>query len=96
MTSFQVDYTQIATASTKVQTTSTAIESETAAMTTHLTELKASWRGTASTAFDSAYSEWLTAQATVRAALTSIATALSSAAVTYEEAESAAQGLFAR
>lgn len=96
MSSFEVDYTQVAAASTKVQATSTAIETETAAMTSHLTEMKASWRGTASVAFDSAYSEWLTAQATVRAALTSIATALSSAANTYEEAESAARGLFSR
>ena len=96
MSSFEVDYTQVAGAATKVQATSAAIETETAAMTTHLTEMRASWRGTASAAFEGAYTEWLSAQAAVRTALTSIATALSSAANTYEEAEASARGLFSR
>ena len=96
MSKYEVDSTRVALASTAVNGSVTAIRVEVGAMMRHLTDLQASWRGTASTQFTGAMAQWQSAQTQVEAALDAITASLGSAAQTYADAEAQATRLFMR
>ena len=93
---FQVDAAQIASASTQVGTSATTIRTEVAAMMRHLTELEASWQGSAAGSFSAVLADWGAAQRQVEEALDRIQGALAAASQHYEQAEAEANRLFAR
>ncbi|MFD1717524.1 WXG100 family type VII secretion target [Georgenia deserti] len=96
MAQFTVDSGEIVVAAQQTRTTTANIRSEVAAMMAHLITLQQSWTGTASQAFGACADQWRATQATVEASLEQVTMALDTAARTYDDAESAAQGLFAR
>jgi early secretory antigenic target protein ESAT-6 len=94
MSRYEVDSARVAQASAAVNGSVTAIRGEVTAMMRHLTDLQASWRGTASTSFTGVMSQWQGTQTRVEEALDAITAALGSAAQTYADAESQAARLF--
>ena len=96
MSRYEVDSAQVAQAAAGVQARTAAVRAEVSALQRQLTELQASWRGTAATAFTGVMTEWSATQARVEQALDHITTALQAAAQTYAEAESQASRLFLR
>ncbi len=95
MSRYEVDSARVAQASTAVNGSVTAIRAEVAAMMRHLTDLQASWRGGAATAFTGVMAQWQGTQTQVEASLDAITAALGSAAQTYADAETQASRLFA-
>lgn len=93
---YHVDAAQIATAAARTGHTAQTIRTEAAAMMAQLVDLDAAWGGTAASAFGGVREQWRGAQMQVEAALEAISQALSHAAQSYEEAETAASRLFAR
>lgn len=93
---FHVDAAEVTAASARTAQTAGAIRAESAAMLAHLTALEGSWQGSAALAFADVREQWRAAQAQVEAALDAIAQALGAAARSYEDAETAVTGYFAR
>ena len=96
MSRYEVDSAQVAQASAAVRGSTSAIRSEVAAMMRHLTDLQASWRGGAATAFGAVMADWAATQARVEDSLDQITVALGSAATTYAETEQQVSRLFGR
>lgn len=94
MAVFTVDTDAVAAATAAARSTAERLQAETAALTAHLAQLQASWTGGASAAFQACAEQWRGAQAHVEQALTSISSALASAASHYTEAEQYSAGLF--
>ena len=94
MSRYEVDSARVAQASAAVNGSVTAIRGEVSAMMRHLTDLQASWRGTAATSFTGVMAQWQGTQTQVEAALDEITAALGSVAQTYADAESQATRLF--
>jgi 6 kDa early secretory antigenic target len=94
MSQFQVDSTQVAAASTAVQTSAERIGAEVDGMMRHLLDLQASWHGNAAVSFQQVVTQWRSTQEQVRAALEGIRVALAAAGRGYEEAEAAAMRMF--
>lgn len=96
MSSFEVDASQVATASQKVQTSRAAISGEAAAMVIHLRELDQVWKGSSAAGFAAVLAEWDAARQQLEDALDSIGRALGSASTIYENAEADAGRMFQR
>ncbi len=94
MSRYEVDSARVATASSAVSGSVTAIRSEVTAMMRHLTDLQASWRGSAANSFTGVMAQWQSTQTHVEAALDDITAALGAAARTYADAEAQASRLF--
>lgn len=92
---YNVDSERVQAASAAVSRSVGAIRSEVAIMMRNLTDLQASWQGSAATAFSGVASQWQGAQAQVEQALAAIQQALAAAATTYSDAELQAARLFA-
>jgi WXG100 family type VII secretion target len=93
---YEVDSAQVARASAAAGASVTAIRTEVAALMRHLTDLQATWRGSAATAFAGVVGDWAATQQRVEASLDRITQALAAAAQQYADAETAATRLFAR
>ena len=96
MSRYEVDTAQVAQASAAVRGSTAAIRSEVGAMMRHLTELQASWRGGAATAFGAVMADWAVTQARVEESLDQVTAALAAAATSYADAEQQASRLFGR
>jgi early secretory antigenic target protein ESAT-6 len=95
MSRYEVDSARVAQASAADRRDRPVHRGEVAAMMRHLTDLQASWRGGAATAFTGVMGQWQGTQTQVEAALDAITAALGSAAQTYADAEAQASRLFA-
>lgn len=93
---YEVDSAQVAQASAAAGASVGVIRAEVAALMRHLTDLQASWRGGAASAFGGLVAEWGATQQRVEASLDQITAALGAAAEHYAEAEAAATRLFVR
>ncbi|HEY3438897.1 MAG TPA: WXG100 family type VII secretion target, partial [Actinotalea sp.] len=69
MSRYEVDSAQVAQAGAAASGSVAVIRSEVAALMRHLTELQASWRGGAATAFGSVVADWAATQQRVEASL---------------------------
>ncbi|WP_127131174.1 WXG100 family type VII secretion target [Georgenia sp. SYP-B2076] len=96
MARFQVDSAEVAHAAAQTRMTTSTIRAEVTAMMNHLVQLQGSWTGSASAAFSTCADQWRSTQAQVEATLEQITLALDTASRTYADAETNAQGLFAR
>ena len=94
MSKFGVDVSQVSNASVVVATKVSTIRAEVAAMQHHLTDLQATWTGSAALAFSGVIAQWQATQTQVEAGLDAITSALSRTASTYEDAETAARTNF--
>ena len=94
MTAFTVDSDAVLAATATIRATGDRVQSETAAMLGHLTQLQGSWTGSASVAFQSVVERWRAAQRELDAALGDISTALGSVGQQYAQTELAAAGMF--
>lgn len=94
MSVFTVDTDAVFTTRLSVQATSERLQSDSAAMTSQLTQLQSSWSGGASVACQNAVEQWRGAQAHVEQALAAIAQALGSAGQLYAQAENDSTALF--
>jgi len=91
---YEVDAAQVAQASAAASASMAAIRTEVGALMRHLTQLQATWRGSAATAFTGVVSDWAATQQRVETSLDQIASALGHAAQHYAEAEQQAARLF--
>lgn len=94
MAKFTVDSAEVQAASARTAVTVQQIRTEVAGMMANLTQLQASWTGSASAAFGACADQWRATQANVEASLDQIGRALNAAASTYENAEAGAQSFF--
>lgn len=94
MAVFSVDSDAVLTATAAVRGTAERLEAETSAMLGQLTQLQASWTGSASSAFHGVVEQWRATQRQVEDALASISQALASAGQQYADAEQVSLGLF--
>lgn len=94
MTAFTVDTDAVLTATNTARATAERIQAECAAMMSHLVQLQSSWSGSAAASFQTCVEQWRTAQVQLEQALTSISTALGSAANHYAETEQFTANLF--
>ncbi|MGO1561586.1 MAG: WXG100 family type VII secretion target [Actinomycetaceae bacterium] len=95
MARFQVDSAEVQTAAAQVRTTAGAVRTEVGTMMAHLLTLQTTWTGTAASSFTTCSEQWRALQSQVEANLDEISLALDSAARGYEDAETAAHGMFA-
>lgn len=96
MTRYQVDAAEVASAAARARASAGVIHAEVASMMAQLTNLSATWSGTAASGFAAVAEDWRRTQHLVEASLTQITEALDAAAQTYTDAEASASGLFAR
>jgi len=94
MAVFSVDSDAVLTATAAVRATADRLQSETAAMHAHLTQLQGSWTGSAAMAFQGVIERWRGAQRDLEAALADIGGALNHAGTQYAQTELTATGLF--
>ncbi len=94
MAVFSVDSDAVLTATSAIRGTGERVQSETATMLAHLTQLQGSWSGSAAAAFQGIVERWRAAQREVDAALADIGGALAHAGQQYAQTELAAAGLF--
>lgn len=95
MTRFEVDSAQVHAAGGAVMVSVGVIGAEADRLTRGMLELQNSWRGQASSQFQVVAENWRAAQEQLKASLEQISQALSVAATTYADAESANLRMFA-
>ncbi|HMO10115.1 MAG TPA: WXG100 family type VII secretion target [Actinotalea sp.] len=93
---YEVDGDQVARAAAASAVSVGAIRGEVAVLLRHLTDLQASWRGGAASAFGAVVADWTATQRRVEESLDQITAALGAAAQHYDAAEQQATRLFWR
>ncbi|GAA5207446.1 WXG100 family type VII secretion target [Microbacterium kyungheense] len=94
MAVFTVDSDSILTSTTTVRATIDRLQAESNAMLAQLTQLQASWTGSASAAFAGVVDQWRGTQRQVEESLANINAALAAAGRQYADTELAAASLF--
>lgn len=94
MAQFSVDSEQVWVANSAIQSTITRINQEVDLLHGQLIGLQSSWTGLAANSFQELAQQWRTTEATVQEQLSSLGTALATAANHYSEIEFANQRLF--
>ncbi|MBU4465417.1 MAG: WXG100 family type VII secretion target [Actinobacteria bacterium] len=94
MAVFSVDSDAVLSATTVVRGTVDRLEAEASALLGQLTQLQASWTGTASLTFQSVVDDWRATQRQVEATLSAIHVALGAAGRQYADVEQTAIGMF--
>jgi len=94
MAVFSVDSDAVLTATAAVRGTIDRLEAESASMLAQLTQLQASWTGSASSAFHGVVEQWRATQRQVEESLAAINQALTTAGNQYAQAEQANLTLF--
>jgi early secretory antigenic target protein ESAT-6 len=94
MAVFSVDSDAVLATTSAVRGTIDRLQGETQAMLTQLTQLQASWTGSAAVAFQSVVDQWRVTQRQVEDSLAGINAALAAAARQYSEAEQVTTNLF--
>ncbi len=94
MAVYSVDSDAVFSATAAVRGTIDRLQGETHAMLAQLTQLQATWTGTAATAFAGIVDQWRATQQQVEDALAAINHALTAAGRQYAEAEQFTTGLF--
>ena len=94
MAQFSVDSEQVWVANSAIQSTITRINQEVDLLHGQLIGLQSSWTGLAANSFQELAQQWRTTEATVQEQLSSLGTALATAANHYAEIELANQRLF--
>ncbi len=94
MAVYSVDSDAVIATTAAVRGTIDRLQNETNAMMGHLSQLQASWTGSASVAFQSIVDQWRATQRQVEDSLAGINSALGVAGRQYAEAELATANLF--
>lgn len=94
MAVYSVDSDAVLTATTTMRSTIERVQSENQAMLSQLTQLQATWTGSASVAFQGIVDQWRAAQRHVDDVLGGINVALGVAGRQYADAEQSTMGLF--
>jgi 6 kDa early secretory antigenic target len=94
MAVFSVDSDAVLATTAAVRGTIDRLQGETQAMLTQLTQLQATWTGSASVAFHTVVDQWRVTQRQVEDSLAGINAALAAAARQYSEAEQVTTSLF--
>ncbi len=94
MAVYSVDSDAVLATTAAVRGTIDRLQGETNAMMSQLTQLQASWTGSASVAFQTVVDQWRATQRQVEDALTGINAALAAAGRQYADAELATASLF--
>ncbi len=94
MAVYSVDSDAVVATTAAVRGTIDRLQGETNAMMSQLTQLQASWTGSASVAFQTVVDQWRATQRQVEDALTGINAALAAAGRQYADAELATASLF--
>ncbi|WP_309129553.1 WXG100 family type VII secretion target [Microbacterium sp.] len=94
MSVFTVDTDAVQAAHGAARGTMERLQGESTALMAQLTQLQASWTGSASNAFQQCSEQWRGAQLHLEQVLASISTALASAASQYAEADQYSASLF--
>ncbi|WP_029146184.1 WXG100 family type VII secretion target [Microbacterium luticocti] len=94
MSVYSVDSDAVLAATSAVHGTIDRLQGETASMLAQLTNLQATWTGSASAAFATVVDQWRATQAQVEQSLAAINAALAAAGRQYAEAEQFSTGLF--
>lgn len=94
MAIFAVDSDAVMIATTQVRGTSERLQAETQSMLAQLTQLEATWSGSASVAFRGVLDRWRVTQRQVEESLAEISAALGVAGRQYADAEQATVSLF--
>jgi WXG100 family type VII secretion target len=94
MTTYQVDSEQVLLASRQAQSAIARVQSEVAALNSHLHSLSSSWRGPAASAFAQVHSQWRATQVRVEENLQALSQSLAQAGRHYQEMEATNSRLF--
>ncbi|WP_243224636.1 WXG100 family type VII secretion target [Microbacterium sp. CIAB417] len=94
MSVFSVDTDAVNTATAAARGTVERLQAESTALAAQLTQLQSSWTGNASAAFQACGEQWRAAQLHVEQVLSSISTALGTAAAQYADADQYSASLF--
>jgi len=94
MAVFSVDSDAVIATTAAVRGTIDRLQGETQAMLTQLTQLQASWTGSAAVAFHTVVDQWRATQRQVEDSLAGINAALATAGQQYADAEHATTSLF--
>ncbi|WP_203136010.1 WXG100 family type VII secretion target [Microbacterium sp. JZ31] len=94
MAIFSVDTEAVSAANGQTLNTAEQIRGLTATLTGQLAQLESTWSGASAGAFQSALTQWKSAQQSVEQALDSLGRALGVASAHYAEAERLTSGMF--
>ena len=94
MAVFSVDSDAVLTSTAAMRGTIERLQAETSTMLSQLTQLQASWTGSASVAFQGVVEQWRATQRNVDDTLASISAALAAAGNQYADAEQLTVSLF--